>query len=49
MKYGVNAKGGKVRERRAKKQKRGSAEQFEMVSMCREAELSWLQAGVVGH
>lgn len=49
MRNGGNAKGGKVRERRAKKQGRGSAEQFQMVSMCRGAELSWLQAGVVGH
>lgn len=29
-----NGKGGKVKEQRAEKQGRGSAEQFQMVSMC---------------
>lgn len=37
----------KVREERAEKQGRGSVKQFQMVSMCCGAELSWLQVGVV--
>lgn len=34
IRNGGNGKGGKVGEQRAEKQGRGSAEQFQMVSMC---------------
>lgn len=40
IRNGGNGKGGKVREQRAEKQGRGSAEHFQMVSMCGAAELS---------